>query len=94
MVDEITFDIEGDDGSADRVTIPDGMLALLTEDDESPARVVGDLALFGCAERIHAALHHAEGAADPELEAIEAATMALFEERFGTSYGDLTGHAH
>ncbi len=94
MTDDITFDISGDDGSTDEVTIPRAMLELLTEDDEPPAQVVGDLALFGCAERIHAVVHHAEGESDAELEAIESATLALFEDRFGASYGELTGHAH
>lgn len=94
MTEDITFEISGDDGSDDSVTIPRAMLELLTEDDEPPAQVVGDLALFGCAERIHAVVHHAEGEADPHLAEVEEATMELFEDRFGASYGELTGHAH
>ncbi len=94
MADTITFEITGEDGSTDEVTIPAPMLELLIEDDEGAATVVGDLALFGCAERIHGALHHGQGDPDPELESIEAATMAQFEERFGATFGELTGHQH
>jgi hypothetical protein len=31
---------------------------------------------------------------DPQLEAVEETTMDLFEERFGATYGELTGHQH
>lgn len=94
MVSTITFEIAGDDGSADEVEIPREMLDLLTEGEEPPAQIVGDLALFGCAERIHAIVHHAEGEPDEDIDAIEEATMELFEARFGASYADLTGHHH
>lgn len=94
MADDITFEIAGDDGSEDTVTIPRAMIELLTEDDEPAAQVVGDLALFGCAERIHAAVHHAQSGPDEHIAEVEAATMEHFERRFGASYGELTGHAH
>lgn len=89
----VELSIEGDDGD-DTLTLPAALVEMLAEDDESAAQVVGDLALFGCAQRIHATVHHAEGGVDPELEAVEESTMNLFEERFGTSYAELTGHQH
>ena len=94
MADEtVTLSIEGD-AETDEVTLPVGMLDLLREAEESDAEVVGDLALFSCAQRIHATVHHAEGGDTERYRAIEERTMALFEERFGASYGELTGHDH
>jgi hypothetical protein len=94
MADEtVTLSIEGD-AETDEVTLPVGMLDLLREADESDAEVVGDLALFSCAQRIHATVHHAEGGDTERYRAIEERTMALFEERFGATYGELTGHDH
>lgn len=91
--DTVTIEIDGDDGS-DTVELPLGLLDLLREDSESNATIVGDLAMFSCAQRIHSALHHGQGGANPELEEIEAVAMELFEERFGTSFGEMTGHQH
>ena len=94
MADEtVTLSIEGD-AETDEVTLPVEMLDLLREADESDAEVVGDLALFSCAQRIHATVHHAEGGDTERYRASEERTMALFEERFGATYGELTGHDH
>ncbi len=95
MADEITFSIDGNDGSTDEVTLPGTLLDLLAESGEEPrAEVVGDLAMFSCAERIHSAVHHTQGEPDDDLAAAEEATMALFEERFGATFGEMTGHQH
>ena len=91
--DTVTLRIEGDDES-DEVTLPAEMLELMREADESDAEIVGDLALFSCAQRIHATVHHAQGGDTGRYEAIEAQTMDLFEDRFGATYGELTGHDH
>lgn len=91
--DAVLIEIEGPDGDSE-VTLPSALLEMLAEDDQSAADVVGDLALFGCAQRIHATVHHGEGEVDEELAAIEETTMDLFENRFGVSYGEATGHQH
>ncbi len=91
--DTVELSIEGEDGD-DTVTLPTELVDMLREGDESAAQVVGDLAMFGCAQRIHATVHHAEGRVDPQLEEVEQLTMDLFEKRFGASYGELTGHSH
>ena len=94
MADEtVTLRIEGDDDT-DEVTLPSEMLDLMREDDETDPEIVGDLALFSCAQRIHATVHHAEGGDTGEYRAIEETTMELFEDRFGATYGELTGHDH
>ncbi|MFQ3318851.1 MAG: hypothetical protein ACI8UR_000004 [Natronomonas sp.] len=91
--DTVTLHIEGP-GDEDEVTLPEEMLDLMRENDESDAEIVGDLALFSCAQRIHATVHHAEGGDSEEYREIEEQTMELFEERFGASYAELTGHQH
>jgi len=91
--DTVTLYVEGDEGE-DEVTLPVEMLDLMREADESNAEIVGDLALFSCAQRIHATVHHAEGGDTERYEEIEARTMELFEDRFGASYAELTGHDH
>jgi len=89
----LRIDGEGDDDT-DEVTLPSEMLELMREGNESDAEIVGDLALFSVAQRIHATVHHAEGGDTEEYKQIEAKTMELFEDRFGATYGELTGHQH
>ena len=89
----VTLRIEGDDESSE-VTLPTAMLDLLREEGESDPEIVGDLALFSCAQRIHATVHHSQGGDTAEYERIEETTMELFEDRFGASYAELTGHDH
>ncbi len=91
--DTVTLRIDGDDDE-DEVTLPTEMLDLMREGDESDAEIVGDLALFSCAQRIHATVHHADGGDTERYRAIEELTMELFEDRFGASYAELTGHSH
>lgn len=91
--DAVLIHVEGPDGQ-DEVTLPSALLDRLAEDDQTASEVVGDLALFGCAQRIHATVHHGEGSVDDELEAIEQTTMELFQDRFGVTYGQATGHQH
>lgn len=88
----VTIRIEGDDG-IDEVELPVELLDLMRENDETDAEIVGDLALFSCAQRIHATVHHGHGDTS-DFEDIEETTMELFEERFGTTYGEMTGHSH
>jgi hypothetical protein len=87
----LTLDIDGPNGD-DQVTLPASFIERLAESEEPAATVAGDLALFGCAQRVHVTVHHSEGDVDEELEEAERTTMELFEERFGASYGDITGH--
>lgn len=89
----VTIRIDGPDGE-DEVRLPADLLEMLAEGDESGAEVVGDLALMSCAQRIHATTQHSEGEVDPALQAAEETTMDLFEERFGMTFGEATGHQH
>ena len=91
--DTVTLTVESAEGS-DEVTLPADLIELLKEGEETPAEVVGDLAMMGCAQRIHATVHHSQGDVDPTIEHLEELTMELFEDRFGVSYGEMTGHSH
>lgn len=94
MVDEVTFTVSGPDGE-DEFTVPEGLVSLLAEeDDESQAQVVADLALMSFAQRAHMIVHHGEGELGAEIEELEEAVLDQFEERFGMTYGEATGHQH
>ncbi|MFC6976091.1 hypothetical protein ACFQL1_17590 [Halomicroarcula sp. GCM10025709] len=92
--DTVTLTIETADAT-DELTVPSGLLEILREQpDETDPQVVGDIAMFGLAQRIHGAVHHGQGEVDDEIAALEESTLELFEERFGASFGELTGHDH
>jgi hypothetical protein len=88
-----TVRIETDDAS-DELTVPVAILEMLSEGDEDITTVVGDLAMLGIAQQAHGIVHHGHGDVDEDVEAAEELTMDLFEERFGQSYGEMTGHSH
>ena len=88
-----TVRIETDD-SSDELEVPVRVLELLSEEGDEPAGVVGDLVMLGVAQQAHGIVHHAQGEVDDDLEAAEKRTMELFEERFGQSYAEVTGHNH
>ena len=91
--DTVTVTLEtGDD--ADEIEVPRSLVELLGEEGESASTVVGDLAMLGLAQQAHGIVHHSQGDASEELEATEQLTMELFEERFGQTYAEVTGHSH
>jgi len=90
----VTLTIDGET-DADELTVPTELVDILREnDDETAPEVVGDIAMFGLAQRIHSAVHHGQGEPDEEIAALEELTLDLFEERFGATFGELTGHDH
>ena len=90
----VTLTLESDDGETDELEVPTELVAMLAEGDESAPEVVGDIAMFGLAQRIHGAVHHSEGEVDESLAETEQLTLDLFEERFGRSLAEITGHSH
>jgi len=92
--DTVTLTIEADDGTVDELTVPTDLLAMLREEDETASEIVGDIAMFGLAQRIHGAVHHAQGEPSSEVQEAEEHTLDLFEDRFGATFGELTGHDH
>ncbi|USZ71662.1 DUF7545 family protein [Natronosalvus halobius] len=98
MTDDIettTFSIEADDGDADtdEVTLPTGLVDLLAEEGQGEAETVADITLLSFASRAHHLVHHGEDPGE-DLEAQEERVMDLFEERFGVSFAEATGHHH
>lgn len=87
----VTIDV---DGQSDEFSVPLALTEALSEDDESSAEVVGNLALLGLAQQAHGIIHHGHGDVGEELEAAEEATLDEFEERFGQSFAEMTGHDH
>ena len=93
-VETATYTIESPDGETDDLTVPTGLVDMLREEDEDGTEVLGDLAMLSLAQQAHAVVHHSQGGADAEAEAYEQKAMELFEERFGTTFGEMTGHSH
>lgn len=94
MAERVTFTISGPDGEED-IELPSGLVDLLSEeDDESQAQVVGDITTMAFASRAHMIASHGEGETSDEVADIESEAMDLFEERFGMTYGEATGHSH
>jgi hypothetical protein len=94
MVDTETYTIEGPDGDTDELELPEGLVDALAEQGEAPTTVVTEIALLSFVQRSHAIVHHAEGEVPADLEAINEKAEELFEERFGMTFGEATGHDH
>lgn len=93
-VETVTLTITTEHGDEDDLTLPAGLLDALGEEGDTPPDVVGDLAMLSVANRAHHMVHHGEGEPDPELAALEESALDLFEERFGVSFAEATGHSH
>jgi hypothetical protein len=94
-VETATYTIESPDGDAEELTLPAGIIDALREDEgETDTAVLGDLTMLSFAQQAHALVHHAHGEPDEETLAQEEKTMELFEERFGQTFGEMTGHSH
>jgi hypothetical protein len=93
MADTTTVRLEAN-GESDELTVPTALVRLLAEDGEETTEVVGDMAMLALAQQAHGIVHHSRGDVDPQLEEAEQTTMDLFEERFGQSYAEMTGHDH
>jgi len=91
--DTVTVTLQAD-GESDELTVPTALVDMLRESDESTPQLVGDIAMFGMAQRIHGAVHHAQGDPTAEIQDANETTMELFEDRFDATFAELTGHDH
>ncbi|WP_251343582.1 DUF7545 family protein [Haloplanus halophilus] len=94
MVETETYTIEGPDGDTDELELPEGLVDVLSEQGEDPTTVVAEIGLLSFVQRSHAMVHHAEGDVPADLEAINERAERLFEERFGMTFEEATGHSH
>lgn len=93
-VEMVTYSIEDDEGDSSEVTLPAGLVDVFTEDGDTRADAVADVALMSFVGRAHSVVHHSQGEPSEELQALEQAALDLFEERFGVTYAEATGHDH
>jgi len=91
--DTVTIDIQTEDGD-DELAVPAGLLDLIRDGDQNDAAVVGDVAMLSFASRTHHLVHHGDEDTSDEILAIEEETMNAFEDRFGMSFEEATGHSH
>ncbi len=89
----VSVTLETDDAS-DEIEVPTTLVDMLGEGNEDVSTVVGDLAVLGLAQQAHGVVHHGQGETSPELEEAEELMMELFEDRFGQTYAEVTGHGH
>ncbi|MEF8781728.1 MAG: hypothetical protein V5A39_02170 [Haloarculaceae archaeon] len=89
----VTVTLESGDAT-DELEVPATLVDLLSEGEETATTVVGDLAMLGLAQQAHGIVHHSQGDVGEDIEAAEELTLDLFEERFGQTYGEVTGHSH
>jgi hypothetical protein len=82
------------DDADDEIEVPTALLDVLGEEGDAAPQIVGDVAMLGLAQQAHGIVHHGQGEVSSDLEAAEAAVMDLFEERFGQTYAEVTGHGH
>mgnify|MGYP000677460584 CR=1 FL=1 len=82
------------DGASEEIEVSATLVDMIAEEDEAPTAVVADLAVLGLAQQAHGVVHHGQGEVSDELAAAEELTMELFEDRFGQTYGEVTGHSH
>ena len=94
MVDTETYTIEAPDGETDTFELPVGLVEVLSEEGAEPATVVADISMMAFVQRAHAVAHHSDGEQDADVEAINETAEELFEERFGLTYAEATGHHH
>jgi hypothetical protein len=94
MVETETYTIDGPDGDTDELELPAGLVDALAEQGERPTTVVAEIALLSFVQRSHAIVHHADGEVPADLREINETAEELFEERFGMTFAEATGHDH
>jgi hypothetical protein len=93
-MDSITVTVDTESGT-DEITLPLDIVDLYREEpSENDAMIVADMVVMAFTERAHALAHHGEGEADVDMEAIEEEMLDAFEDRFGVTYAEATGHSH
>jgi predicted aspartyl protease len=93
MADDVTFTVDGDGATAE-LTLPGDLVDALAEGEQDRAEVVADVAQMAFTSRAHMLVHHSEEEVEASVADAEERARELFEERFGVSYAEATGHSH
>lgn len=93
-IETTTVRIESEDGDTDELTLPRELLTMVDEGGQTDAEIVADVAMLSFASRIHHLVAHGQGEPDETVQAIEEDVMDRFEERFGMTFAEATGHDH
>ena len=95
MAETYTLTIESDSEHEDEtVEVPQAAIDTLAQDDDSPTIMAGDLVMLGLAQQLHANVFHAEQAASDTIKQANDDLGDLFEDRFGMTFAEMTGHDH
>ncbi len=94
MAETETYTVIGPDGDEDTVELPAGLVDVLSDQGESPTRVITDVVLQAMAQQAHVIVHHSEGEVPEDLAEMNETAERLFEERFGQSLQEALGHSH
>lgn len=94
MAETEIYRIESPDGDADNLELPAGLVDILAEQGEQASSVVAEVALMGFVQRAHAIAHHSSDDVPEEIHDISETAEELFEERFGVTFAEATGHDH
>jgi len=92
--DTETLTVEGPDGEREAVELPAGMADVFADPGESAALVAADFLVHAFAQQGHALAHHSGDDVPDDVVALNDRMEELFEERFGFSMADATGHEH
>lgn len=94
MADSLTVTLEVG-SETEEIELPADIVDLYREEaNESDAQVIADMLVMAFSERAHAIAHHGEGGDEETIQRIEDDMMAIFEDRFGMTYAEATGHSH
>lgn len=95
MADTYTLTVASDsDHEDEEIEVPAGAIDALTQDEDSPTVMAGDLVMLGLAQQLHANVFHSD---QPTPDAVKQANEELgdrFEERFGMTFEEMAGHEH
>lgn len=93
MVETEIYRIESPDGDVEEIEVPEGLVDVLAEQGEQRSTVAADITLMGFVQRAHAMAHHGENEDLPaDIADIAETAETLFEERFGVTFAEATGH--
>lgn len=92
-VETVTITIEAD-GDTEELTVPARIVDMVRDADETDAEVVGDVTMLTLANNAHHMIHHHDGEVPQDIADAEELIMDQFEERFGQTFGEATGHQH